>query len=134
VRTDHGDMIRWWGAFPPGESFDAWSPDAPFVVATLDDRGLHFSPDEIAGGLYNVCFVDSRTHRTHADEVVLDFCFCAGPLLTTLSVAAGTIGSGMLCPITAQVDVSIDDRPAQLPASPTGLSIEPRPGCPTGWT
>ena len=121
-------------AFPTSESFGSWTPGAPYIVATLDDSGVHFSPAGITAGEYNVCFVDARTHRTHANDVVLDFYFDNGPLLMGLSVKAGTIGSDMLCPVLSTPGLTIGDVPVDLNQAAGSLSIAPGADCPTDPT
>jgi hypothetical protein len=133
VREDHEGTIRLppgeYG-FPAGENFDAWSPGKPYVVATLDDTGLHFSPAAIKAAVYNVCFVDARSHRT-GGGAVLDLFFDGGPLLPGLSVKAGTIGADLLCPVLDAPGVTIGNRPLDDPEIGDSLSISYGAGCPT---
>lgn len=113
-----------------GEVFGPFEHGEPYLVITLDDRGLHFSPTTVAYGDYNVCFVESRRVDAHHD-VSFTF-FVSGPRMTMASVQAGTIGGGVFCPGAESWGVFIDDgaTTANIPSA-DNLTVNPGPGCRT---
>ena len=82
---------------------------APLVVVRYDKTGLHFSPDRIVGGTYDVCFIDNQSALAGRKDVVFDV-FVTGPGLAELSVLADHTGGGMLCPGAEAVTVTVDGR------------------------
>ena len=131
VRTASSDPVPPGGFLAEPEQFGAYVPGKPFLVLTLDDHGLRFSPDTVRFGTYDVCFVDRRAADAGHD-VSFRF-FVTGPRLPMSSIAAGTIGNVLFCPGAEGWLLFVDDQPASGKASPRygNLGVEPGTGCET---
>ena len=117
--------------FFTAEQFGAFVRGAPYLVATLDSHGLHFSRASVVGGTYDICFVDRRA-KDKGKDIALDF-YVSGPRVMMSSVHAGTIGPGLFCPGAETGGIFIDDVPAtNVPSSnDEWVAIVSSPGCHT---
>ena len=100
TRVHNGPASQITRPFIGSQTYLDFDAGAPYIMAVLDDHGLHFSGEGQVGvrqGIYNVCFVDQRSHGRAQDGAVFDF-YSSIPWQSLFSVKAGTIGAANLCP------------------------------------
>ena len=92
---------------------------------------MHFDRAAIAGGNINVSLVDRRTLRSVDDDIALSF-YVSGPRVPMLSVRAGDVGGGTVCP--GAVSIAVANHGAAMTEAVAPLTIAPSKTCTTPVT